>query len=480
MKNYLVLPINNNQNNKDIVITSKDGRNYGLSVRLDANDPKYHVYVDVTFLGEIAYISLKENEYSFANKKPDTLYHEPLRPKIHYTVSTGWNNDPNGMVYYDGTYHMFYQFNPAGNTWGNMHWGHATSKDMIHYKEEDVALRPDYLGAVYSGSAIVDYENVSGLKENENDPIILFYTAAGFRFNQCIAYSTDKGKTFKRYNKNPIIPFVTFWNRDPKVIKCEELDCYVMAVFLQDENDNFILYKSKNLLDWEEMQRLPIKWDYECPDIYRIKVIETNEYVYVLQGACGSYRIGKIKDGKFDFDPRISKCLYGNYIDYCAQSFSNLGERIVQVNWQKSKVFDDMPWGSNLSLPQEVTMHKHENGELHLYTYIAKEFDNVEKQLYNGEKVEYDCGFDIKANIEVNENSIIKCFGVEIPLPEEYNKGTLDVRIIVDTISISFYINGGVKYTSLACLPDYNLKPLEIENGNINKEEVYKVKSFVK
>ena len=117
--------------------------------------------------------------------------------------------------------------------------------------------------------------------------------------------------------------------------------------------------------------------------------------------------------------------------------------------------------------------------EQYLYTYIAKEFDNVDKQLYNCEKVEYDCGFDIKANIEVNENSIIKCFGVEIPLPDEYNKGTLDVRIIVDTISISFYINGGVKYTSLACLPDYNLKPLEIENGNINKKEVYKVKSFI-
>ena len=80
-------------------------------------------------------------------------------------MPNGWNNDPNGMIYYDGVYHMFYQFNPAGNTWGNMHWGHATSTDMIHYKEEDVALRPDFLGAVYSGSAIVDYDNVTGLKE---------------------------------------------------------------------------------------------------------------------------------------------------------------------------------------------------------------------------------------------------------------------------------------------------------------------------
>ena len=478
MKNYLVLPINNNKDLKDVVLVSKDGTNYGLSVRLDAKEPKYHVYVDVTFLNEIESINLNENEYSFASKRPDSLYKEKLRPKIHYTVPNGWNNDPNGMLYFDGVYHMFYQFNPAGNTWGNMHWGHATSTDMIHYKEEDVALRPDFLGAVYSGSAFVDYENVSGLKENENDPIILFYTAAGFRFNQCIAYSTDKGKTFKRYEKNPIIPFVTFWNRDPKVIKCEELDCYVMAVFLQDENNNFILYKSKNLLDWEEIQRVAITWDYECPDIYKIKVEETNEYVYVLQGACGSYIIGKVKDGKFEFDLNVKKCLYGKYIDYCAQSFANLGERIVQVNWQKSIVYEDMPWGSNLSLPQEVSMHQDENGDLQLYTYIAKEFDNVEKQLYKGVKPDYDCGYDITAIIDVNEQSIIKCFGIEIPLPEEYNKGTLEVRIIVDTIGVSFYINKGAKYTALASLPDYNSKPLEIINGQINNSEIYIVKSF--
>ncbi len=251
-----------------------------------------------------------------------------------------------------------------------------------------------------------------------------------------------------------------------------------MAVFLQDENDNFILYKSNNLLDWTEMQRVPIKWDYECPDIYKIKVEETNEYVYVLQGACGSYRIGNIKDGKFEFEPQVKKCLYGKYIDYCAQSFSNLGERIVQVNWQKSIVYDNMPWGSNLSLPQEVSMHKDKDGNLQLYTYIAKEFDNVEKQLYKGVKPDYDCGYDIKAIIDVNEHSIIKCFGMEIPLPEEYNKGTLEVRIIVDTIGVSFYINKGIKYTSIASLPNYNLTPLEIINGKINSSEIYIVKSF--
>ena len=129
------------------------------------------------------------------------------------------------------------------------------------------------------------------------------------------------------------------------VIKCEELNCFVMAVFLQDEEDRFILYKSTNLLDWIELQRVPIKGDYECPDIYKIKVEETGEYVYVLQGACGNYIVGNINNGKFEFDLNVKSCLYGEYIDYCAQSFSNLDNRIVQVNWQKSTVYSDMPWG---------------------------------------------------------------------------------------------------------------------------------------
>ena len=478
MDKYIVLPINNSAELKDILITAISGKYYGLSAKIDASNPKYYVYVDISFLKDIKDVSLNENEYSFSNKRPDNLYHEKYRPKIHYTVPTGWNNDPNGMVYYDGIYHMFYQHNPAGNTWGNMCWGHATSTDMIHYKEEKIALRPDNLGAVYSGSAFVDYDNVTGLKENENDPIILFYTAAGHRFNQCVAYSVDKGKTFKRYKNNPIIPFLTYWNRDPKVIKCEELNCFVMVVFLQDEQNNYILYKSNNLLDWEEIQRIPIENDYECPDIYKIKVEETNEYVYVLQGACGNYLIGNVKENKFEFENKPQKCLYGDYIDYCGQSFSNLKDRIVQVYWQKSIIYDDMPWGSNLSLPQEITMHKNKNGQLELHTYIAKEFDNVEKELYQGSKPSYDCGYDIKAKVNVNENSIVKCFGIEVPFPIEYSKGTLDIRIIVDTIGLTIYINEGAKYTSIAKYPNYDTNALEIENGKIIDKIIYIVKSF--
>ena len=123
-------------------------------------------------------------------------------------------------------------------------------------------------------------------------------------------------------------------------------------------------------------------------------------------------------------------------------------------------------------------MHKNKDGVLQLHTYIAKEFDNVEKEIYTSVKPDYDCGYDIKGNIDVNSKSIIKCFGIELPLPNEYKEGILDVRIIVDTIGVSLYINGGVKYTTIACVPNYDLIPLEIVNGKINASEVYIVKSF--
>ena len=478
MKTYLKLPINNDSEAKDVLITSLSGAYYGFNAKIDATNVKYYVYIDITYLGDIKSISLSENEYTIVDSKPKELYHETLRPKIHYSVSTGWNNDPNGMVYYNGIYHMFYQHNPAGNTWGNMCWGHAISKDMIHYQEQDIALYPDNLGAMYSGSAIVDYDNVTGFKENEYDPIILFYTAASSRFSQCVAYSTDNGKTFRKYDRNPIIPYISFWNRDPKVIKCEELDCYILALFLQDDNNNYMLFKSNNLLDWEPLQKIAIKDDYECPDIYKIKVEETNDYVYVLQGACGNYLIGKIEDGKFVFSETPQRCLYGNYIDYCGQSFSNIKDRIIQVYWQKSIIYDNMPWGSNLSLPQEITMHQDDKGHLELYTYIAKEFDNLEKEIYQGVKPQYDCGYDIDADIQIDNDSIVRCFGIEVPFPDKYNTGKINVRIIVDTIGLTIYINKGIRYTSIAKLPDYDKPAIEIEKGKIINKKIFIIKSF--
>ena len=160
---------------------------------------------------------------------PEQNYREPYRPQVHYTPARNWTNDPNGLVMLDGTYHLFYQYNPQGNAWGNMSWGHATSSDLIHWDEQPVALTRDELGAVFSGSCVIDKDNTAGFGANA---MVALYTSAGDdgRQQQSLAYSTDGGKTFSRYSGNPVIRNDDDNLRDPKVFWHEQSRQWVMAL----------------------------------------------------------------------------------------------------------------------------------------------------------------------------------------------------------------------------------------------------------
>ena len=154
------------------------------------------------------------------------MYNEKFRPQFHFTARQNWLNDPNGLVHYDGTYHLFFQHNPAGLEWGNMTWGHAVSRDIVRWKQVENALEPDRLGTMFSGSAVVDWENTSGFQTGPDKPIVLIYTAAGGTspesegqpFTQCLAYSSDGGQTWVKYAGNPVLGCIRDGNRDPKVI----------------------------------------------------------------------------------------------------------------------------------------------------------------------------------------------------------------------------------------------------------------------
>ena len=183
-KKYLTLPVNHLRSKKKLLFISNGQMVFDLDVHLDNLSPCFTAYVDVSrFIGQTLTLSV-EPEMPLCVGESDVMdeenvYQEPMRPNVHFTVKNGWNNDPNGLCFQNGLYHMFYQYNPCATIWGNMHWGHAISSDLLHWEEQDVKLFPDEYGTEYSGCAFVDTENVSKLGSTEEPPILFYYTAAG-------------------------------------------------------------------------------------------------------------------------------------------------------------------------------------------------------------------------------------------------------------------------------------------------------------
>ena len=204
----------------------------------------------------------------------DDLRKEPYRPQIHFTPARNWMNDPNGMVYADGVYHLFYQYNPKGNDWGNMSWGHATSKDLVHWEEQPVALMRDDLGDIFSGSAVIDKDNTSGFGANA---MVALYTSAGSdgKQQQSIAYSTDGGKNFTRYAGNPVIKNNDDNLRDPKVFWHEASKRWIMTL-AKGWKMGVDIYASADLKSWQLQStffvplsgRPSLQW--ECPDLIQM------------------------------------------------------------------------------------------------------------------------------------------------------------------------------------------------------------------
>ncbi|BCU77922.1 glycoside hydrolase family 32 protein [Luteolibacter sp. LG18] len=287
--------------------------------------------------------------------RPDPKpYSEPLRAQYHFSSARGWLNDPNGCVFYNGEYHLFYQHNPYGITWGNMHWGHAVSPDLVHWKELGDALFPDDTGMMYSGSAVVDWKNTSGFGKDGKPPLILFYTAAGDEYTQCLAWSTD-GRTFTKYAENPVVKQVTHGNRDPKVIWHEPTKQWVMAVYVELNKVHTIhFHTSPDLKHWT----FASKTDgfFECPDLFELPVDgDPAKKKWVLTAASSEYQVGSF-DGKA-FKPE-TPMLPGHRGKgfYAAQSFSDVPDgRRVFIGWWQTET-KGMPFNQSMSLPLELNL----------------------------------------------------------------------------------------------------------------------------
>jgi len=303
---------------------------------------------------------LKNIGQSETIRNSETDYREALRGQFHFSPRRGWNNDPNGCVFYNGEYHLFFQHNPYGWAWENMHWGHAVSKDLVHWEELGDVLLPDDMGPMFSGSAVVDWKNTSGFGKDGKPPLVLFYTAAGNPTVQCTAYSTD-GRTFTKYSGNPVVKEISGGNRDPKVLWHEPTRQWVMVLYVELKGVHTIhFFTSPNLKDWTYTSRTD--GFYECPDFFELPVDgDSSRRKWVLTAASSEYRVGTFDGRRFVSEsPKIPGHRGKGF--YAAQSFSDVPDgRRLFIGWWQTET-KGMPFNQSMTVPLELGLTQTEDG----------------------------------------------------------------------------------------------------------------------
>lgn len=308
-----------------------------------------------------------------------TFYKEPYRPQYHFTPPIHWMNDPNGLVYYKGEYHLFYQFNPFGNKWGHMSWGHAVSKDLLHWQHLPLAIPEEKDTMIFSGSCVVDHNNTSGFAVKEGQvPMVAIYTGhiEGKNQSQHIAYSLDDGKTWTKYNANPVLDLGKKDFRDPSVFWYAPQKKWVMSVVWPLEKQ-VQFYSSPNLKEWKLMSTYGPAGDttgiWECPALFEVPVKdEPGKTKWVLMHSPAPYMqyfVGEFDGYSFKNDNTGNKIYRPDYGPdyYAAIVYNNLppGQKPVSIgwvnNWNYATEIPTTPWKSAMSLPRELSVKKINN-----------------------------------------------------------------------------------------------------------------------
>jgi fructan beta-fructosidase len=334
-------------------------------------------------------------------------YNEFHRPQFHFSPRVGWTNDPNGMVYHEGEYHLFFQHNPKGINWGNMTWGHAVSPDMLHWEQLDHAIYPDELGTIFSGSAVVDHDNTAGFNDSDNKAIIVIYTSAGegdVPFTQSIAYSTDRGRSWTKYADNPVLGHIASANRDPKVIWHGESKQWVMALYL--EGCEYAIYGSPDLKSWKQLSLLHLPDASECPDIFPLAVDGDSANVkWVFWGGSSSYVVGSFDGAAFTAETEPRRAELGPQ-GYAAQTFSDIPDedgRRIQISWLNGGSYPGMPFNQQMTIPVELTLRSGIGGP-RMFRQPIREIESLrggpvqewsDLTLADGESIDADTAHDL-------------------------------------------------------------------------------------
>ncbi|HEY5909200.1 MAG TPA: GH32 C-terminal domain-containing protein [Verrucomicrobiae bacterium] len=386
-RRYLNLPVKNGAQMRRVSLLTNGRAVREFDIELADTAPDWWAFLDLApFQGRTVTIQvnkLREDssalqliEQTDEIKNAANLYREALRPQFHFSSRRGWNNDPNGLVYYKGEYHLFYQHNPYGWNWGNMHWGHAVSPDLVHWKELAEALYPDQHGTMFSGSAVVDWNNTTGFETGKEKPIVCMFTAAGKPFTQGLAYSNDRGRTWTKYEHNPVLPHIIAENRDPKVIWYAPAKKWVMALYL-DKSD-YALFGSPDLKSWNRLCNVTIPGTSECPEFFEIPVNDKGrETRWVFYGGNGRYLVGGFDGTSFTSESGSHDLNLGDCF-YASQTFNDIpandGRRIL-IPWGQMAT-PGMPFNQMMGLPVELTLRPTEEG-LRLFANPVRELERL-------------------------------------------------------------------------------------------------------
>ena len=501
------------------------GKNILLKFKLGSNDP---------IRGKLSAVCCKEMKLSDTF---DTGNREKFRPTYHFSPLYGWMNDPNGMVYKDGEYHLFYQHNPYGSKWGNMHWGHAISKDLINWEHRPDAITPDALGTIFSGSAVVDTDNTAGFGAGA---IVAIYTQNSDRQVQSIAYSTDNGRSFTKYENNPVLTSDARDFRDPKVFWHKETQRWIMLLAVGQEMQ---IFSSSNLKDWafessfgEGQGAHGGVW--ECPDLFELPVDGTNEKKWVLLcnlnpggpfgGSATQYFVGTFNGKEFvNESPSKTKWMDWGKDHYAAVTWSDAPDnRRIAIawmsNWQYANDVPTSQYRSPNSVPRDLSLFT-VDGETYLQSAPSPELlklrdiskkrsfkvngtrtikdmiagnegayeieltienqyaDVIGFRLYNDKGEEVDMQYDMKEkkfSMDRRKSGEVG-FNENFPMLTwttiESGKDELKLRLFVDKSSVEAFVDGGRFVMTNQVFPSEPYTHIDF----YSKGGAYKVDSFV-
>lgn len=465
----------------------------------------------------------------------NTYYDEQYRPMIHFSPEKFWMNDPNGMVYLDGEYHLFYQHNTQGSKWGPMNWGHAVSTDLLHWEHLPVALSPDKNGDIFSGSAVIDKNNTAGFGA---DAMVAIYTSNGERQCQSLAYSTDKGRTFTMYQNNPVLKDNEKADfRDPKVFWYAAGDCWIMSLAT---GQTISFYRSADLKEWVKLSEFgegigSHDGVWECPDLFPLEYNGKQKWVLLVSinpggpngGSATQYFTGDFDGKTFTADPSP----YPLWVDYGKDNYAGVtwnnvpeadGRRLFigwMSNWQYAEAVPTMTWRSGATLPRELSLKTHTAGYPVLASQVVEEIETIAGSWSDaakagngyklvGEGVPYQveltfdmpsdgtCSFSLENDEGESFQITLDCregrlladrtksgkvdfspeFAKVMSAPLNVAPGNMKVTLFVDYMSVEAFVNDGESLQTNLVFPKHIYNRLVVAEGSSVQPSAVKVR----